>query len=149
MSAYIGEVVANQQISVLMQSGEKMRLIDADALENLCDLQTMLLYGGFEEAVWKQFSAIVELAPTIDPVKHGKWINDKGLYKCSMCGELWTAWWAVACTEERMYATVKFCPNCGAKMDGEVVIPVERSEAIPVAVGAGGWKGAKNDRNNN
>lgn len=56
--------------------------------------------------------------PTIDavPVKHGKWVehgepNSSGEYekwfdKCSVCGE-------VGLCEYR------YCPNCGAQMDGE------------------------------
>lgn len=43
--------------------------------------------------------------PTIDPVKHGKWINEE---TCSVCGE------------SVLYDTdlCNYCPNCGAKMDG-------------------------------
>ena len=52
-------------------------------------------------------------------VKHGKWINDKGLYKCSVCNELWSHWWAIVVGDERMNKMMKFCPNCGADMRGE------------------------------
>lgn len=52
--------------------------------------------------------------PTIGPVKHGHWIEDAGPeyfgylgWKCSLCGEG---------TDENG----NYCPNCGAKMDGEV-----------------------------
>lgn len=55
--------------------------------------------------------------PTIDTVKHGKWINDKGLYRCSACDNLWTTWWAGVVPEERMYKEMKYCPNCGAQME--------------------------------
>lgn len=57
-------------------------------------------------------------APTIDNVKRGKWINDKGLYKCTACNDLCTvAGWADCIPEEQMSKAFKFCPNCGAKMD--------------------------------
>lgn len=95
-----------------------MRQINADdAIKAICDLPNC--YNGFSDTYDKAcIIGALEEVPTIDTVKHGKWINDKGLYKCSVCGELWMGWWAVACPEKRMYATMKFCPNCGAKMDG-------------------------------
>lgn len=61
---------------------------------------------------------MVGVAPTVDaaPVVHGKWEfpiftdNDDGLdprVKCSECGGV-----------EAAFARWKYCPNCGAKMDG-------------------------------
>ena len=56
---------------------------------------------------------IVVDAPTIEPVKHGKWINGD----CSECG-------FPIPTDDRIdyiaEADVHYCYNCGAKMDGEV-----------------------------
>ena len=59
---------------------------------------------------------VLEDTPTADvvEVKHGEWIRPTiihgitiaGLLHCSVCGE-------VPCDEG------KYCPNCGAKMDGE------------------------------
>lgn len=76
-----------------------MRLIDVDALPN----------GRVE---WED----IVNAPTVDPVKHGRWIDDyredefplfrKGC-KCSACGF------------RTSYGKPKFCMNCGAQMDGE------------------------------
>ena len=74
------------------------------------------VYAIGKRAQWEMDVKALNSLPTIDPVKHGEWINSRGLYKCSVCRELWTAWWAVSCPEERMYETMKFCPNCGAKM---------------------------------
>ena len=47
----------------------------------------------------------------VAPVRHGRWIDARehcGDYMCSNC--------------EALYGTNKFnyCPNCGAKMDGEL-----------------------------
>lgn len=54
--------------------------------------------------------------PQIEP-KRGKWIYDKGLYRCTACNNLLTvAGWDIP--EEQIYKSFKFCPNCGAKMDG-------------------------------
>lgn len=50
--------------------------------------------------------------PTIDPVKHGKWIEKYGTWYCSECDK----------TGYKGYIPAKpsdYCPNCGARMDGE------------------------------
>lgn len=51
-------------------------------------------------------------APTIDPVKHGRWVYDgpsiEVMYKCSECGYV-----------EFGYDHPAYCPNCGARMDGD------------------------------
>lgn len=53
-------------------------------------------------------------AADVTPVKHGKWIEKidpwdrQHIGKCSECGKSY-----------RDYMYFRFCPNCGAKMDGE------------------------------
>lgn len=63
----------------------------------------------------------IKRLPTIDHVKRGKWIKDGetyALYKCSVCNDFCTVVGYANCIpEERMYKTMKYCPNCGAKMD--------------------------------
>lgn len=64
--------------------------------------------------------AIKNLPPvlTIDPVKHGKWIEKMrpirskwaSMCECSICGD--TVWVYDG------YRSWNYCPNCGAKMDG-------------------------------
>ena len=58
--------------------------------------------------------------PTIEP-RRGKWIKDGeayALYKCSVCNDFFPAVGYADCIpEERMYKTMKYCPNCGAKME--------------------------------
>ena len=66
--------------------------------------------SGFEDALYT-----VENFPTADvvEVKHGEWIDCNeydGNLKCSLCEEHYP--WGVA-------AFYRYCPNCGAKMDGE------------------------------
>lgn len=53
--------------------------------------------------------------------KKGQWINDKGLYKCTSCGELWTECWASCIPPAQIYKELKYCPTLGAPMeeDGE------------------------------
>ena len=53
----------------------------------------------------------VKGAPTVDavPVVHGEWTDkDGGIATCSVCGDRWGVW-----------SVMKYCPNCGAKMDGK------------------------------
>ena len=66
--------------------------------------------------------ASLKAAPTIEAEpKRGRWIYDGkggyGLYKCSECNEFWSHWYADVIPIERMNKILKFCPNCGAKMD--------------------------------
>lgn len=61
----------------------------------------------WDEALAK---AIIESMPTIDHVKHGKWIADKYTRKCSECE---STYWMREGNEWN------YCPNCGAKNGGE------------------------------
>ena len=89
-----------------------MRLIDANALvdkfwQEECRTQTR-----------RDFVAMVNYAPTVDAVEvvHGRWITEywkSGYIKrccCSECGE----------PPKDAYKPDNYCPNCGAKMDGEL-----------------------------
>ena len=54
-------------------------------------------------------------AADVEPVRHGynvKW-DYPSLFECSLCG------WACDDTYPGDTATYKYCPNCGAKLDGE------------------------------
>lgn len=53
------------------------------------------------------------------PVKHGRFVFEKGDYintvdgyRCTSCGETYH-------TKVPYFSEYKFCPNCGAKMDGD------------------------------
>ena len=97
-----------------------MRLIDADALEDV------LVNHGFyycnesdysDGVAWGFLLARddVRETPTIDaePVRHGKWIWEEQVYKCSVCSHK-----AYGNILECMDGTYKFCPACGAKLEG-------------------------------
>lgn len=92
-----------------------MELIDREALKtklekNIEDLadKTGLFEGikmGYESAVH-----FVEQAPTVEERKHGHWINPKAWHvECSECHHVL----------EFICDVKKYCPNCGAKMEGE------------------------------
>ena len=84
-----------------------MRAIDADALEPDADYDD----GDY----WAVSIAQIHNAPTIEPQrKMGKWIEHNphkwGLgivFECSECGK------KIDCEPSN------FCPNCGAKMEGQ------------------------------
>ena len=93
-----------------------MRLIDADKLENIIKYAYDAFAGESPENVHKSIGAtlnIVKEMSTIkdEPIKHGKWIKRFGnrymfyIYDCSKC----------ECPNPMK---TKYCPNCGAKMDG-------------------------------
>ena len=54
-------------------------------------------------------------AADVAPVVHGRWKNDcDGCWLCTACGEVWQTLDGQHPKEHDM----KFCPCCGAKMDG-------------------------------
>ena len=97
---------------------EKMKLIDAEQFDVVCDANENReeRSDDFIAGVLWMLNRIDE-AHTVDaaPVRHGSWSEtydpDDGFmakkYYCSACGD-WNT-----------YGKSHFCPNCGAKMDGE------------------------------
>lgn len=85
-----------------------MRLIDADAV-------TVSMTDSYYLEIVK---AWLDKTPTVDPVKHEKWIRTqltdiytgkkKSCVICSGCGH-------------RQTASSAFCGGCGARMDGDVI----------------------------
>ena len=92
-----------------------MRLIDADALKekfqecfNSITVSNPFITGvksGYESAgYW------IDETPTVEERKHGHWITKKAWHvECSECHYV----------SESICEVKKYCPNCGAKMDGE------------------------------
>jgi hypothetical protein len=81
-----------------------MRLIDADALN-----------WGRCPASGKLVSDWLAEAPTIEaePVRHGRWMMKETMIRSPYAKNAYCS----ECLEETSYAH-KYCPNCGAKMDG-------------------------------
>lgn len=87
-----------------------MRLIDADALIKSTDKESVHMYQ-------------IALAPTVDPVKHGHWIeHDIGLI-CSECNHFTESMYDEPFTSEFgtgwAWRRPYYCGYCGAKMDAE------------------------------
>ena len=109
--------------SVPMGKGEKMD----DSISRQAAIQAIAVKPAIHgsEGSWYHWDDIknaLEELPAIEAVKHGKWVKDGetyALYKCSACNDFCTvAGWANCIPEKQMYKAFKFCPNCGAKMDG-------------------------------
>lgn len=69
------------------------------------------------QAICLDMLGTIDAQPTIDavPVVHGKWIHlYKNNYRCSVCGA-----WFIFEDENNPYEEGRFCPYCGARMDGE------------------------------
>lgn len=95
----------------------KKRLIDTDALGiGRCNPDLLPFCNRPYAAGWNGVVNIIENAPTVDAVEvvHGRWIDRptvKGQVYCSECATLEKA-------TDSNYRS-RYCPNCGAKMDGD------------------------------
>ncbi len=91
-----------------------MRLIDADALKKWVEEYHTSNWGIPQD----ELIYAIGSAPTIDPVRHGKWISvpHKKTRICSVC----------ECDEPYKFAdedanVFDYCPHCGTKMDAKEV----------------------------
>lgn len=98
-----------------------MKVIDADEFkERLIFFQaqceanpsyaTGVMYGVLQWGI-----ETIDEQPTIEPVKHGKWINGD----CSECGYPIPTDDRIDCIQKD---EVHYCYNCGAKMEGEISV---------------------------
>lgn len=87
-----------------------MDLIDRQAAIN--EAYKIVIDGDAYEVV--QVETLMGLQSAQPEWKKGKWINDRGLYKCSCCNRLWTEWWAISKPIERMRKECPYCPMCGS-----------------------------------
>ncbi len=94
------------------------RLIDANALyEELSTLSVMVTGLRAGKGVLNEFMKqyresvlrIVDEQPSVDAVGvvHGRWLPHWGNTECSVCGYI------------TYLCGANYCPNCGAKMDGD------------------------------
>ncbi len=99
-----------------------MRLIDADALRD------GWLENGENEYVYDTNAMLdsIDAQPTIDavPVVHGRWIKTEEPigWIDVLCGECSNCHESFIVDEDSSFddfAMWNYCPNCGAKMDGE------------------------------
>ena len=99
---------------------DNKRLIDANALKSQITRYHMSLTPRYiSKLVYAEIGDVIDIideAPTVDAVEvvHGRWVEDTvyDMIACTECGHAWNI--IDNCTE-----TFNYCPNCGAKMDGE------------------------------
>ena len=92
------------------------------AFNEMFDFITDLPSGldGFESDFDAAYKELIEAkSADVAPVVHGKWKHDENVFddewSCSSCHKAWT--FIDGTTPEEN--NVKYCPNCGAKMDLE------------------------------
>lgn len=100
-----------------------MRIIDADALADNIAVLFERNQALIDEWLMYQVEDAIDDAPTIDaePVRHGRWDDKRVAFyrKCSECGA------TIKNTLSHVFfdydiRDLHYCPNCGAKMDGEI-----------------------------
>lgn len=100
------------------------RLVNTDDLYELIDkhFDGVRVYDVFSSDAVYDFHRIVDSTPTVDaePVRHGHWVYYKNMgYFCSACIEHGLS--PTNGDDNCGYSldgTMKYCWNCGAKMDG-------------------------------
>lgn len=85
-----------------------------EAIEILSNMRCEYnLFGDEEEATKYHALSWAIKAMNADPTKHGRWIKIvHPWYECSECGE------RTAVVNLNGEVVWKYCPNCGARMDG-------------------------------
>lgn len=99
-----------------------MRLINADTLLFcVSNAFSELAIGKRKKLTPEEILKMIYNAPTVEPVNLGRWIyyedetiDDGG--RCSICGGDQPARWV---NKKWQYLETKYCPYCGARMDGE------------------------------
>ena len=102
-----------------MSKTNEVRPIDANALCAILEAKAdMALVPEYKHA-FLNVQAMVNAMPSIDaePVRHGRWLYNS--YPTVWYGHGEPPEWVCSECEERAYNTYDYCPNCGAKMDGE------------------------------
>ncbi len=103
-----------------------MRIIDADRLK----AHYSWWKGGGREMTMDEakndFDTIIDLQPTVDPIKHGHWENKFISEEMSIDDVPWLISRCSVCKKKLQFATrvtavpYDYCPNCGAKMGAQI-----------------------------
>lgn len=84
------------------------RYIDADKLSEMIEARGKMLVEG-KEAFYYIANWLNKLPPAdVAEVKYGEWVHGECVLHCSECG-----------VETYPENITPYCPNCGARMDGE------------------------------
>lgn len=95
------------------------RLIDADKLKEHYswwhDMEDVYINNSLQQEA-EDLDTIIDVQPTVDPVQHGRWVDD---YNAEENPFFRNGWKCSACGFRTSYGKPKYCMNCGAQMDGE------------------------------
>ena len=91
---------------------EKKEYIDREAFKRKLIDEKCVYPAGVDHALYEMPAADVA------PVVHGEWereldVHDEPFYQCSVCGECFDS------NRDSTHEVFKYCPDCGARMDGE------------------------------
>ena len=111
-----------KDLASISKRGKKMRYIDVEPLEDklkehIRKTESELMLGALST-----FLRLLDIKPTADvvPVRHGHWQITDAYPHNVYCSECYTKYaqthWAVW---EDGSMPRRYCPNCGARMDGE------------------------------
>ena len=77
----------------------------------------------FDEGGWSckvQAVAVEDIqnipAADVAPVRHGEWANEETAVTCTACGRSYDTDFEI---KRNVIRDFDYCPNCGAKMDGD------------------------------
>ena len=99
-----------------------------EVIKKLNELDSRLMRGHYADecAGVTMANAIVQSVPAADvvPVVHGRWLNFYNDFSCAECDRCGTTFEVTDSeSNEGLWNAFKlsynYCPNCGAKMDGE------------------------------
>ena len=82
---------------------------------NLKNLETMLNNGKFDCLM--NGNRCINTAADVAPVRHGRWV-DRIVDENEVIQPWMQRYYCSECLEGGNQSWFKFCPNCGAKMDG-------------------------------
>ena len=101
-----------------MENGKRLDLIDRNDYFKRLRIVRMSSKLLDRNGVLNLAEIALEEAPTVDAVEvvHGRWENQHGIYSCSVCGK--SNPYEVL-MDNIWYWPCNYCPNCGAKMDGD------------------------------
>ncbi len=110
----MAEITINQEYIVKINATIETDLTDEE-IKNLIPTIPEV----FKEMIIEEITGGVGTVD-VEPVKHGKWyweydvVLDEYDYHCCSCGKNFAV-------KEKLTQLPNYCPNCGAKMDGEGV----------------------------
>ena len=96
------------------------RLIDPNALMKEIEKVYSDHYEmSYDQHIHDFFNAVrrrIRRCSTVDAVEvvHGRWIDEYPYVRCSECNAEW-----INCRTDNEPKMFYYCPNCGAKMDGD------------------------------